>query len=127
MTLFVVIASRTNWQRMSMCLALVLDGIIGEVDAAAVVDLDVDPPNHTFRLRHEHDVALDELVEPNRFLAGLEKSRVLRLYGRERHRLLQLRSPADGRPVKDEQDARRRPPRLKVTCPVGIAESLKDA
>ena len=62
--------------------ALVLDGILGEVDAAAVVGLDVNRPIQVVRLRHEHGDALDELVEPNSLLAGLAKSQVLRLYGR---------------------------------------------
>ena len=62
--------------------ALVLDGILGEVDAVAVVDLDVNRPNQVVRLRHEHGDALDELVEPNSLLAGLEKSHVLRLHSR---------------------------------------------
>jgi len=60
--------------------ALVLDGILGEVDAAAIVDFDVNRPNSVVRLRHEHGDALDELVEPNSFLAGLAKSHVLCLH-----------------------------------------------
>jgi len=79
--------------------ALVLDGSLGEVDAAAVVEFDVDRPNQVVRRRHEHGDALAEFVEQNSFLAGLAKSHVLCLHGRERHRLLQLRSPADGRPA----------------------------
>jgi len=51
-------------------------------NVAAVVDLDVNRPNQVVRLRHEHGDALDELVEPISFLAGLAKSHVLRLHGR---------------------------------------------
>jgi len=81
--LSVVIASCTRVvANVDVLGALVLDGILGEVDAAAVVDLDVNRPNQGVRLRHEHGDALDELVEPNSFLAGLAKSHVLRLHGR---------------------------------------------
>ena len=62
--------------------ALVLDGILGEVDAAAVVDLDVNRLKQAIRLRHEHGDALDELVELNSLIAGFAKSHVLRLHVR---------------------------------------------
>jgi len=51
--------------------ALVLDRVLGEVNAPAVVDLDVDRPARDRRSQPLRCHALHELVEPNTFLAGL--------------------------------------------------------
>jgi len=51
--------------------ALVLDRVRGEVSAPAVVDLDVDRPARDRCLQPLRCHALQELVEPNNFLAGL--------------------------------------------------------
>jgi len=50
---------------------LVLDGVLGEVNAPAVVDLDDDRPARDRRPEPLRSHTLHELVEPNSFLAGL--------------------------------------------------------
>jgi len=51
--------------------ALVLDGVLGEANAPAVVDLGVDRPARDRPPRPLRSHTLHELVEPNSVLAGL--------------------------------------------------------
>jgi len=100
--------------------ALVPYVVLGEVNAPAVVDLDVDRRARDRCLQPLRCQALQELVQPNIILAGLTQSNIIGLHRRQRHRLLQLRTPADGCSAKDEGEARRRTSPLVVTRPVGI-------